>query len=180
MFKKYASTSPSKLHPMRLSFAFSSGWHIIATFFGSGVLRPASGTWGTLAAWLLFLALKDLLSMPAWLAVIAVTFATGAIASEITGRDIGVHDHSSIVIDEVFAIWLVQLSVPYTLAWQAAAFAAFRFFDIVKIQPARYFDTSPRWQNGLGVMLDDLAAAIQAIILLATLRGAAAAVYALL
>lgn len=166
MFEKYSSESPARKHPMSLSFAFSSPWHIIASFFGSGVLRPASGTWGTLAAWLVFLALKGVISAPAWLIIIAVTFFVGAIASEIAGRHIGVHDHSSIVIDEVFAIWLVQLTVPYTLAWQAAAFAAFRFFDIIKFQPAKYFDTSPRWQNGLGVMLDDLVAALQAICLL--------------
>lgn len=170
MFEKYTSVSPSKRHPMSLSFAFSSGWHIIASFFGTGVLRPASGTWGTLAAWLVFYTLKDVLSVSAWMAIILVTFLVGARACDITGRDIHVHDHSSIVIDEVFAIWMVQLTVPYTLDWQISAFLAFRFFDIVKIQPAKYFDTAPRWQNGMGVMLDDLAAAVQSGILLGLLQ----------
>ena len=170
MIEKYSSHSPSKLHPMTLSFAFSSFWHIVASFFGSGVLRPASGTWGTLAAWIVFYALKDVISVHAWIAIILVTFVVGAKACEITGRDIQVHDHSSIVIDEVFAIWLVQVTVPYTLPWQAAAFVSFRFFDIVKIQPAKYFDTSPQWKNGWGVMLDDLAAAIQSVILLFVLQ----------
>ena len=161
MLDKYSSSSPSKLHPMSLAFAFSSGWHMLATFFGAGVLRPASGTWGTLAGWLLFYALKDVVSLAAWCCIILVTFFAGAKACEITGQDIQVHDHSSIVIDEVFAIWIVQLTVPHALAWQMAAFATFRFFDIVKFQPARYFDTAPQWQNGMGVMLDDLAAAGQ-------------------
>lgn len=166
MFAKYASTSPSRQHPMRLSFAFSSGWHIIASFFGSGVVRPASGTWGTLAGWLVFLALHDVLTTLDWIALILATFVVGAKACDVTGRDIQVHDHSSIVIDEVVAIWMVQLLVPYTVAWQVAAFVAFRFFDIVKIQPAKYFDTAPCWQNGMGVMLDDVAAAVQSIIVL--------------
>ena len=170
MFEKYSSDSPSKKHPMSLSFAFSSGWHIIATFFGSGVIRPASGTWGTLAAWIFFYALKDIISVTAWIVIIIATFFVGARACDITGRDIQVHDHSSIIIDEVFAIWLVQLTVPYTLGWQIAAFVSFRFFDIVKIQPARYFDTASKWQNGMGVMLDDLAAAVQSVILLGIMR----------
>lgn len=151
---------------MSLSFAFSSGWHVIATFLGSGVLRPASGTWGTLAAWIVFYVLKVFFPVYVWTIIIVVTFFVGARACDITAHDIQVHDHSSIVIDEVFAIWLVQLTVPYTLPWQLAAFVSFRFFDIVKIQPARYFDTAPRWHNGMGVMLDDLAAAVQAIMLL--------------
>lgn len=165
MFEKYSSDNPSKQHPMSLSFAFSSGWHIIASFFGSGVLRPASGTWGTLAAWLVFYGLKDVVNVTAWIVIILSLFFVGAKACEITGHDIQVHDHSSIVIDEVFAIWTVQLTVPHALCWQIAAFLSFRFFDIVKIQPAKYFDTAPRWQNGMGVMLDDLTAAVQSVIL---------------
>ena len=155
---------------MSLAFAFSSGWYIIASFFGSGVLRPASGTWGTLAGWLVFYALKETIPASVWGLIIVATFFIGAKACDITGHAIGVHDHSSIVIDEVFAIWIVQLAVPYTLPWQAAAFVAFRFFDIVKIQPAKYFDTAPRWRNGMGVILDDLVAAMQSVILLGILQ----------
>ena len=114
MLEKFSSESPSKRNPISFSFAFSSWWHIIATFFGSGVLRPASGTWGTFAAWLVFYVLKDAVSVTAWIAIIIVIFFVGAKACEITGRDIHVHDHSSIVIDEVFAIWIVQLTLPYT------------------------------------------------------------------
>ena len=166
MLKKYAANNPSSLNPMSLSFAFSSIPHVMATFFGSGVLRPASGTWGTLAGWIVFCLLGDCFSIPVWISIITATFFIGAWASGITGKDIGVHDHSSIVIDEVFAIWLVQLTLPQTLPCQIAAFLAFRFFDIIKIPPAGYFDTSPIWRNGFGVMLDDLVAAIQAILLI--------------
>ncbi|MBQ7609051.1 MAG: phosphatidylglycerophosphatase A [Desulfovibrionaceae bacterium] len=170
MLKKYGSGNPSQLHPMSLSFAFSSVPHAIATFFGSGLLRPASGTWGTFAAWILFYLTRQYFSVPVWILIITATFFIGAWASEITGKDIGVHDHSSIVIDEVFAVWLVQLTLPHTLPYQLAAFAAFRFFDIVKIPPASYFDTSPLWKNGFGVMLDDLVAAVQAILLLQLIK----------
>lgn len=169
MFEKYSTASPSRKIRMSLRFAFSSPSHSIASFFGSGVLRPASGTWGTLAGLLFYLMFERWIPLTGWIVLIILSFVIGAWASQVTGEDIGVHDHSSIVIDEVFAIWLVLITVPPSLAWQIAAFLAFRFFDIIKIPPARYFDTSQRWRNGWGVMLDDAVAAAQASILLSLL-----------
>ena len=164
MFAKYSSQSPTALHPISLSFAFSKPAHIIATFFGTGVLRPASGTFGTLAAWLLYLLLSPYLPQTFWIIAIIVAFFAGVWACEVTCADIGVHDHTSTVIDEVFAIWIVLLTVPATLSWQIAAFIAFRFFDIVKIPPASWLDQEVL--NGWGIMADDLAAAVQAAIVL--------------
>lgn len=166
-----SSKGASKTKPMSLRFAFSTPAHIIATFFGSGVIRPASGTWGTLAGWLFYMALHPQLSSAVfWSALTLLALVVGAWACQTTGDDIGVHDHNSIVIDEVFAIWMVLLTVPDVLGWQIAAFCAFRFFDIVKIQPAKYFDSNPRWRNGWGVMLDDAVAGVQAIVALALAR----------
>ncbi|MBP3731581.1 MAG: phosphatidylglycerophosphatase A [Mailhella sp.] len=166
MFEKYSSHSPTHKKPMTLAFAFSSLSHMIATFFGAGVLRPASGTWGSLAALLVYMALENIIPWLGWVCLIIVCFFAGVAVSETTGNDIGVHDHSSIVIDEVFAVWAVLLTVPSIWEWQFAAFGAFRFFDIVKIPPAKWFDTGKQWQNGWGVMLDDAVAAIQAIVAL--------------
>ena len=114
MFEKYSSQSPANRKPMTLSFAFSSLSHMIATFFGTGVLRPASGTWGSLAALLVYMALENFIPWMGWACLIVACFFIGAKVSEITGNDIGVHDHSSIVIDEVFAVWAVLLTVPST------------------------------------------------------------------
>ena len=164
--KQYGALSPSGQHPMTWTFAFASPWHCLASFGGSGVLRPASGTWGTLAGLLVYMAVFPF--MPLWMqiGIIVAALVIGAKAAEIAGRNLGVHDHSSIVIDEVFAIWAVLMAVPDAFFWQMGAFAAFRFFDIVKIWPANYFDQSPRWHNGWGVMLDDAVAAVQPVILL--------------
>ena len=170
MLEKYSAQSPSRTKPMTLAFAFSSFPHMLATFFGAGVLRPASGTWGSLAALLIYMALDRFIPWWGWAALIAACFFAGARACEITGRDIGVHDHSSMVIDEVFAVWMVLLFVPEAWQWQAAAFAAFRMFDIVKMPPARWFDTDERWHNGWGVMLDDAAAALQATVVMVLLQ----------
>ena len=160
----------SKAKPMTLRFAFSSPAHVLASFFGSGVITPAPGTWGTLAGWLVYVALHPWCGSVALGALTALALFAGAWACQKTADDIGVHDHGSIVIDEVFAIWLVLLTLPPSLPWQIAAFCAFRFFDIVKIWPSKYFDSHPRWHNGWGVMLDDAAAAVQSIIVLHAAR----------
>jgi phosphatidylglycerophosphatase A len=69
------------------------------------------------------------------------------------------------VWDEVVAFLLVLAIIPDELPWQAAAFVAFRFFDIVKPPPIRLLDL--RIKNGFGVMLDDLAAAFYTLLVLA-------------
>ncbi|WP_229797430.1 phosphatidylglycerophosphatase A family protein [Jeongeupia chitinilytica] len=131
--------------------------HFIALGFGSGLPRKAPGTWGTLAglpccalllAWLTPLQL-------AWLCIPA--FVLGTWAAGVAGRALGVHDHGSIVIDEIVAIWLVLATVPQTVSGWIAAFVVFRVFDIVKPWPIRSLDA--RVPGGFGVMVDDLLAA---------------------
>lgn len=164
MFEKYSQNNPVNKVRMTCSFAFSHPAHIIASFFGSGVIRPAPGTWGTLAGWIVFVLLQSWIAYSAWFFIVAVTFFLGAWACQKTAEDLGVEDHGSVVIDEVFAIWLVLSLMPPALGWQAAAFVVFRFFDIVKLPPADYFDT--KMKNGFGVMLDDAIAALYAWIVL--------------
>ena len=100
--------------------------------------------------------------------IIAATFVLGAWACGKTSEDLGVPDHGSIVIDEVFAIWLLLALTPATLGWQIAAFFAFRFFDIVKCPPADYFDK--KMKNGFGIMFDDAIAAGYAWLVLVALQ----------
>ena len=156
---------------MTWGFAFSSPAHTLASFFGSGVLRPAPGTWGTLAGWIFYALFLEGLPLMAQGAATLALLTAGAWASGVTGRDLGVHDHGSVVVDEVFAVWAVLMTVPASLPWQAAAFGAFRFFDIVKIPPADFFDEKCR--NGWGVMLDDAVAAGYAAAALYAVRLAA-------
>ncbi len=86
----------------------------------------------------------------------------------IAGRAIGDPDHGSIVWDEIVPFWLVLAMTPDTWLWQATAFALFRYFDITKPQPARYFDTHVK--NGFGVMADDLIAAGYTLLVLALIK----------
>jgi phosphatidylglycerophosphatase A len=144
---------------------------IIAQGAGSGLLHPASGTWGSLVGWLFFsfLYTNGMTAPWVWAIFLAVTFVIGVWASHITGKQLGVHDDSSIVFDEMWAIWLVMLFVmPLSIWWQLLAFGLFRLFDIWKPYPIRMVDG--KWHNGLGVMVDDVLAAFYALLSFSVLR----------
>lgn len=140
--------------------------HMVAQGGGSGLLHPASGTWGTLVGWLTFSFMysNQLITNPWWwVAFFVITFALGVWACHLTGKQLGVHDDSSIVFDEIWAIWLVLLFVMPAPFWQQViAFALFRLFDIWKPYPIRVVDE--KWDNGWGVMLDDVLAAFYTLL----------------
>lgn len=148
-----------------LQFLLAHPAHWVACGFGSGLSPFAPGTVGTLFGWASFLLLRPWLSDLQWLALILAAFVGGVLAVHKTGVDLGVTDHGSIVWDEVVPFWLVLVFCPPGWLWQGAAFLLFRVFDIVKPQPARYFDEQVK--NGFGVMMDDLFAAGYAILVLA-------------
>lgn len=154
--------------PPSLRFLFAHPAHLIALGFGSGLSPVAPGTAGTLFAWLSFLPLRAALDDIALLTFLAVCLVAGVFAVHKTGADLGVVDHGSIVWDEVVPFWLVLFLCPAGWLWQATAFGLFRLFDIVKPQPARFFDRKVK--NGFGVMADDLVAAGYAVLVLALSR----------
>lgn len=147
------------------TFMLAHPAHGVALGFGSGLLRPAPGTWGTLAGWGAFIVLDEWLSPAAWVIVLVVTFVIGALCAQRTGADLGRPDHGAIVIDEIVAIWIVLLMLPSTLLAQALGFLAFRLFDILKPPPIGALDR--HWKNGFGVMADDLIAAFYTLLLAA-------------
>jgi Phosphatidylglycerophosphatase A and related proteins len=151
-----------------LRWMFGHPARVLAFGFGAGLLRPGPGTWGTLAAWLLWvLARAD--AAPAWAVglFLLAALALGAAGCHRTGRDLGVPDHGGMVWDEMVAFWLVLWLIPGTLPAQVLAFALFRLFDIAKPPPVRQFDA--RWKNGFGVMWDDLLAAGYTLLAMAVL-----------
>lgn len=158
-------SAPPPTAPPSWRLMMSHPAHQLAFGYGSGLIRPAPGTWGTLFAWFLFVVLDPWLSDGAWAVVIVVTFMLGSAAAERTGKALGRPDHGAIVIDEIVAFWIVLWLLPGGVLTQAFAFAGFRFFDILKPPPIRAVDR--RFKNGVGVMLDDLLAAFY------TLLGAA-------
>ncbi|HTP94506.1 MAG TPA: phosphatidylglycerophosphatase A [Burkholderiales bacterium] len=139
--------------------------HFIALGFGSGLSVIAPGTLGTLVAFPLHAGLELQLDATGELAVIALAFIAGVWACGRTGRALGAADHGAMVWDEIVAFLLVLVFTPREAAWQAGAFVLFRFFDIVKPSPIRYYDRTLK--GGFGVMFDDLIAAFYTLFVLA-------------
>ena len=150
------------------TFAYSHPAHVIAFGFGAGLAPLAPGTAGTLAAWPLGWLIGGVLAPGPFLAAIIVAFLIGIWACELTGRALGVADHRAMVWDEMVAFLLVLAIIPRHLGWQAAAFVFFRFFDIAKPPPIRWFET--RLHGGFGVMFDDLLAAGYTLLVLAVAK----------
>lgn len=129
---------------------------------GSGLAPKAPGTFGTLLGFLLFLPLIVFgLTLVAWI-VLILGLVFGSYICGKSAELLGVHDHGGIVWDEFVGIWLVLLLLPEQswLYW-IAAFLAFRFFDILKPWPIKWLDE--KVAGGLGIMLDDLVAALIAL-----------------
>lgn len=156
--------------PPPVSFLLRHPAHLIACGFGSGLAPFAAGTFGTLFAWASYAPLRELFPQDAsFAAFLLLAFMIGVSACQITGRNLGVVDHGSIVWDEIVPFWAVLLLTPQGWSWQLAAFLCFRFYDIVKPAPARWFDL--RMKNGLGVMMDDLIAAAYSALTLALFKA---------
>ncbi|GBG14174.1 phosphatidylglycerophosphatase A [Novimethylophilus kurashikiensis] len=146
-------------------FVLSNPAHFLAFGFGAGLAKVAPGTWGTLVAIPLYLVLAPLPWL-AYLALVAAMFLAGIRICGVTGKALGIHDYGGIVWDEIVAMLLILAFTPAGWGWMAAAFLLFRLFDIWKPFPIRWFDRSVH--GGFGVMLDDLLAAVYALI---ALRG---------
>lgn len=135
---------------------------MIALGFGSGLSPWAPGTIGTLFGWASFRALDMALPASLQLLFILISFVIGIVAIEKTGKALNEIDHGSIVWDEIVpfwaVLWLLANTIGDNLLWQGIAFVLFRFFDITKPWPARYYDRHVK--NGYGVMMDDVIAAL--------------------
>ncbi len=138
--------------------------YFLAFGMGTGLSPRAPGTVGTLLGYPLYFLLGAVIPLPGVLAVLLLAFVAGIKICDLAGKAVGEADHGGIVWDEIVAMALVLCFTPSGLGWWVAAFAAFRFFDILKPWPIRYFDQ--RWKNGFGVMFDDLLAAGYAILVI--------------
>ncbi len=155
-------------------FMFSHPAHLLAQGFGSGLSPWMPGTSGTLYGWLVYALLTArwpaVFTPTVWGVIIGIGFLIGVWACSKTGGDLGIADHGSMVWDEIVAIWLVLwLLTPAGGATQFWAFIWFRFFDMVKPPPIRYFDRTLK--GGFGVMFDDIVAAFFTLLVFALWRA---------
>ena len=141
MLQKYDDSNPANQIELTSRFVWSHPAHMIATFFGAGLPSKAPGT--------------------------IALFIAGAWAAGKVAADLGVEDHKGVVVDEVVGIWLLFAFLPAGTLWWVAGFAAFRFFDIMKLPPVDIIDE--KMKNGAGVMLDDVVAAFYAWVVVSIL-----------
>lgn len=128
--------------------------HVIGTGFYTGYAPIAPGTAGSLLGLLLYWAIPNSDSVFLSL-VIAVLFIAGVWAASRIEKETRIQDNGIIVIDEIVGMFITVFLLEKTVLWLVIAFFLFRFFDIIKLFPAR---TSERLPGGWGVMMDDVVA----------------------
>ena len=138
--------------------------NFLAFGFGTGLAPFAPGTFGSIPGVLLFWLTLDF-GLYVQLGLAGVMAVAGFWICGESARRIGVHDHCGIVWDEIVGMYLTLFLAPVSPLGFLAAFLLFRVMDIVKPWPIR--DLDHRIHGGLGIMLDDLLAALYAASLLA-------------
>lgn len=142
--------------------------NLLATWFGCGLISPAPGTWGSLGAIPVAIAIQMIAGPYAFLAVTILFTPVAFWATAKYEEASGIHDNKQIVIDEVIGQWVALLPVFFLLGLNwifiGIAFALFRLFDITKPWPISHFDKNVEGANG--VMLDDIVAGMFAAILI--------------
>jgi phosphatidylglycerophosphatase A len=156
--------------PVAPSCQFMSGrktfwaWSV-ATFFGAGLGKPGPGTWGSVAAVLIWTGTAFLFH-PSPASMLALTLAgivlavgLGVPAATIAARESGRKDPGFVVIDEVAGQWIALLAAKPDWKHIVAALLLFRIFDITKPFPVRQLEKLP---EGWGIVFDDVAAGLYA------------------
>ena len=136
----------------------------LAFGFGSGLSRYMPGTMGTLAAIPLYLLLIATNNTTTYLIVTVVSMVLGVWICQYAAEKLAVHDFGGIVWDEVIGLLITLIG--FSFSWQilVAGFVLFRLFDIIKPWPIGVLDK--RIQGGLGIMVDDVVAALFANLVL--------------
>jgi phosphatidylglycerophosphatase A len=143
--------------------------HFVAFGFGAGLAPRAPGTAGSVVG-LLFAWVQLGLPLVWQLSAVAAAIALGIYVCGESARRLGRHDYSGIVFDEIAGVMLAALAVPEkSVFWFVLLFVLFRIFDIAKPWPIR--DVDHRLGGGLGIMLDDLMAALYAALCLIAVRA---------
>jgi phosphatidylglycerophosphatase A len=139
----------------------------VGTWFGAGLLKPGPGTYGSVAAVVIWYAVAHLLH--AGSVALAVGTAVAAVAATLVGIpaativawESGREDPGFVVVDEVAGQWIALIAARPDWRHAALALVLFRIFDIWKPWPIRRLEELP---EGTGIMLDDVAAGVLALV----------------
>lgn len=140
---------------------------LISTFFYTGYVPYGPGTAGTFISFILYLLFIHNLNPFIYLVFCFLLFILGVYFSSRAEKLFGVKDPSKVVIDEALGYFLTMTGAffaPFSIINAIAGFLLFRFFDILKPYPIKYIDRN--LSGGIGIMLDDVVAAIFSAILL--------------
>ena len=140
----------------------------VSTIVKIGYLPIAPGTWGSLAALLIWYVIIGHISSITLITLIVIIFVLGVYTSSIVEVKLTKKDPSIIVIDEWVGQWIALLFLPKSLLWGLVAFGLFRIFDIWKPYPIKNLD---KMHGGWGIMLDDVLAGIYALVVISALRA---------
>ena len=136
---------------------------VIVTTFYIGRLPLAPGTWASIAATISWLFIFDATTSFLVPLFSIILFFIGIYFSHLSLKKSKDHDPSYIVIDEWVGQWVALSFIPVNLNFAIVGFILFRFFDITKIGPVKYFEKIP---GALGVMSDDIAAGLMSAIVI--------------
>ena len=158
--------TPAPDNPARRKRAGALAW-IIATFFGTGFLKPGPGSWGSAATVLVWWGVSHWIP-PELQAIAAIVLALAAILAGIpaatrVARETGIKDPQFVVVDEVAGQMITLIAAP--VAWKSLliGFILFRGFDILKPPPLRRLERIP---EGAGIVLDDVGAGLYGLAVL--------------
>lgn len=133
---------------------------LIAVGFGSGLSPLAPGTAGTLAAVIFYLFMQNM-TLPIYAGITIAVIVLGSWVCGYATKQLGVEDHSGVVIDEFAGFFVTMFAVPLGWGWLLAGFILFRFFDAVKPWPISWLDKNIK--GGVGVMIDDVVAGLASL-----------------
>ena len=140
-------------------------YHFLETLGVLGLVPVGPGTVGSIFGWLIFIVLSHFITAEVLVTLTFFVIIFSIYISTVVTKDLIEKDHKSIVIDEMAGIWLAMIPVIFIASSQyertiyaMLALIIFRIFDIFKPFPISYIDKN--FKNGLGVVLDDLMAAI--------------------
>jgi len=131
---------------------------IVATWFGAGLARKAPGTWGSIAALPFAWTIQYWAGSAGLVLAAMLVFLIGWAASNRLVETMGIEDPQIIVVDEVVGQWLTLACGPLSIPAYLIGLLLFRVADITKPFPASWADRQVG--GGLGVMLDDVLAAL--------------------
>ena len=140
---------------------------VLSTMFGIGYLPFAPGTWGSIAAFLLWYSSPLPENQMVFLGLTVLVSIVGIWASQEFEKNSGEKDPSVVIIDEWAGQWIALLFIERSLLYGGIALILFRIFDIIKPGPVKWADNKG---GGIGIMGDDIIAGLISLIILQVVK----------